>query len=150
MHSPAFDDARTTADRYRPLLLLSAVYDGLIGLAFLFLAGPLFHILGIEPAADPVYIQLAAGLIAIIGLGFFLAWRDPLVNGDLVLLGAVFKAFYILLALSAYVRGAAPHPVFLVFAVADILFLAAFVRFLRETGAARSALAAWVAGQTPS
>ena len=150
MHLPAFDEARTTANRYRPVLLLCAVYDGLIGLAFLFLAGPLFRIFGIEPAADPVYIQLAAGLIAIMGLGFFLAWRDPLVNGDLVLLGAVFKAFYILLALFAFVRGAVPHPVFLLFAVVDIVFLVVFVRFLRETGAARSALSAWVAGQTPS
>lgn len=100
---------------------------------FLFLAEPIFSALGIENAADPVYVQLAAGLIAIVGLGFFLAWRAPLRNRDLVLLGAVFKAFYILLAVYALVRGEVPHPVFLAFAAVDVAFLVVFVRFLQDT-----------------
>jgi hypothetical protein len=135
MQSPRIDDARTLASQTRPVLLLCAVYDGLLGLAFLFFAEPIFLFLGIENAADPIYIHLAAGLIAIMGLGFFLAWRDPLRNRDLVLLGAVFKAFYILLAAYALVRGEVPHPVFLIFAAIDIMFLIVFMRFLQGTAA---------------
>ena len=150
MRSPRFDYARLLANRVRPALLIGAVYDGLIGLAFLFLAEPIFRALGIVGPADPVYVQLAAGLIAIMGLGFFLAWRDPLLNRGLVLLGAVFKGFYIVLAGYALIRGDVPHPVFLVFAVVDVLFLIVFARFLLNTGAERAALAARVAGQSES
>jgi hypothetical protein len=147
MHSPALDDARATANRYRPVLLLCAVYDGLIGLAFLFLPGPLFRLLGIEPAADPVYVQLAAGLIALMGLAFYLAWRNPVLNRDIVLLGVAFKAFYILLAAYALARGEVPHPVFLVFAGVDVLFLIVFVRLWQGSAAAHAAVAARLAGE---
>ena len=147
MHSPRIDDAGTLVRQTRPVLLLCAVYDGLLGLAFLFFAAPIFRVLGVESTADPLYVQLAAGLIAIMGLGFFLAWRDPVRNRDLVLLGAVIKAFYILLAAYALVRGEVPHPVFLIFAAIDVLFLIVFVRFLQGTGAAHAAVGASIAGE---
>ena len=145
MPTPRID--QTPTNSVRPALLLSAVYDGVIGLAFLLFADPIFRALGIERAADLVYVQLAAGLIAILGLGFFLAWREPVLNRDLVLLGAVFKAFYILLAAYALVRGEVPHPVFLVFAAVDVLFLVVFARFLQGSAAAHAAVAAWIAGE---
>ena len=145
MPTPRID--QTLTNSVRPALLLSAVYDGVIGLAFLLFADPIFRALGIENAADPVYVQLAAGLIAILGLGFFLAWREPVLNRDLVLLGAVFKAFYIALAAYALVRGEVPHPVFLVFAAVDVLFLVVFARFLQGSAAAHAAVAAWIAGE---
>jgi hypothetical protein len=147
MHSPRIDDAGPLVSQTRPVLLLCAIYDGLLGLAFLFFAEPIFRVLGIESTADPIYAQLAAGLIAIMGLGFFLAWRDPLRNRDLVLLGAVFKAFYILLAAYALIRGEVPHPVFLVFAAIDILFLIVFVRFLQGSTAVQAAGAASIVGE---
>ena len=147
MHSPQIDDAGPLVSQTRPVLLLCAAYDGLIGLAFLFFAEPIFRALGMENAADPVYVQLAAGLIAIMGLGFFLAWRDPLLNRDLVMLGTVFKAFYILLAAYALVRGEVPHAVFLVFAAIDVVFLIVFARFLQGSAAAHAAVAACLAGE---
>lgn len=150
MQSPPIEAARGAVERYRPALLVAALYDGLLGLAFLFFAGPVFAWLGIAPAADPVYVQLAAGLIAIMGLGFYFAWREPLLNSDIVLLGAVFKAFYILLAIYAQIQGHVPHAVFLVFAVIDAVFFLVFWLFLRETSAARNALAALVAGRAAS
>jgi len=150
MQPPAIEPARAAANRYRPAFLLSALYDGIAGLAFLFFFGPLFRALGVEGAADPVYIQLAAGLIAIMGLGFYLIWRNPLVNGDLVLLGAVFKAFYILLAVGAQLRGEVPHAVFLLFAGVDVIFLIVLLLFLRDTRPARAVLAGWVAGEPTS
>ena len=136
------------SERYRPVLLAAALYDGLLGLAFLFFAGPIFQALGAAFTADPLYAQLAAGLIAIMGLGFYLAWREPLLNGDIVLLGVVFKAFYVLLAISAQLRGETPHGLFLLFAAIDVVFLVLFLLFLRETSAARAALASAAARQS--
>ena len=150
MQSQAIENGRAAANRYRPALLLSAIYDGLLGLAFLFFSGQFLRALDVETTADPVYVQLAAGLIAIMGLGFYLAWRNPLINADLVLLGAVFKAFYILLAVWAQFRGEIPHPIFLLFAVIDVFFFVILLLFLRDTRAARSALAGWVVGEPTS
>ena len=150
MQSLAIENARAAANRYRPVLLLSAIYDGLLGLAFLFFSEQFFRALGVETTADPVYVQLAAGLIAIMGLGFYLAWRNPLVNWDLVLLGTVFKAFYILLAVWAQFRGELPHPLFLLFALIDVFFFVILLLFLRDTRAARSALAGSVTGEPMS
>jgi hypothetical protein len=131
-------------------LLIAAVYDGLLGLLFLFFAAPLFRALGIESAADPVYIQLAAGLIAIMGFGFYLAWRDPLLNGDIILMGAVFKVFYIVLAVITQIQGQIPHPLFLVFAAADVVFLIVFIAFLRDVSAVRGVLNRFMAGSAPT
>ena len=150
MRSQAIENGRAAANRYRPALLLSAIYDGLLGLAFLFFSGQFLRALDVETTADPVYVQLAAGLIAIMGLGFYLAWRNPLINADLVLLGAVFKAFYILLAVWAQFRGEIPHPIFLLFAVIDVFFFVILLLFLRDTRPARAALAGYVAGEPTS
>jgi hypothetical protein len=147
MQLPAIEAARTTIDRYRPVFLLAALYDGLLGLAFLFFWEPIFRMLGIESTADPVYVQLAAGLIAIMGLGFYFVWREPLINSDIVLLGVVFKAFYIVLAIYAQIRGEVPHAVFVLFAAIDAAFFLAFVLFLRDTSAARAALSRLTAGR---
>jgi hypothetical protein len=140
MQSPATDNGSKVPERYRLALVVTAIYDGLLGLAFLFLSGPIFRMLGVAVTAEPVYVQLAAGLIAILGLGFFLAWREPLIDRDIVLLGTVFKAFYILLAISAQIRGQLPHWMFLLFAGIDAVFLIIFLSYLRDTRAARSAL----------
>ena len=150
MQSPVIEIARAAANRYRPALLLSAIYDGLLGLAFLFFSEQFFRALGVETTADPVYVQLAAGLIAIMGLGFYLAWRNPLVNWDLVLVGAVFKAFYILLAVWAWLRGEVPHAVFLLFAGVDVIFLIVLLLFLLDTRPARAVLAGYAAGEPTS
>ena len=48
MQSPAIEAARIAVNRYRVVLLLAALYEGLLGLAFLFFSGPIFRVLGIE------------------------------------------------------------------------------------------------------
>jgi hypothetical protein len=148
MPSPAIEAARLALDRYRLPLLLTAIYDGLLGLVFLFFSDPIFRSLGVEPPANPVYVQLAAGLIAIMGLGFYLAWRAPLVNTDLVLVGTVFKAFYVVLAIYAQIRGQIPHGLFLLFAAIDAAFLLIFLSYLRDASAVRAALENLVSGRT--
>jgi hypothetical protein len=120
----------------------------LLGLAVLFFFGPIFRQLGITSTADAVCVQLAAGLIAIMGLGFAFVWREPLINRDIAVLGAVFKAFYILLAIAAQLRGELPHPVFLLFAGIDAVVLIIILFFLQDTRAAAAAPRALGAGRT--
>jgi hypothetical protein len=140
MRSSAIEAARGAAARYRPVLLAGAVYDGVLGILFLFFHDRVFGALGVQPGTDPIYVEFAAGLIAVMGFGFFLAWRDPLLAGGLVLYGAAGKAFYVLLALSALLRDQVPHPFFLVLAAIDAAFFVLFLGFLRATKPARDAL----------
>ena len=147
-HGPRTDRTYTGGgDGGYHLVLLAENIEGWNNLLYLcseaFLTG-----FSYKPRMDRESLEKhSAGLIAIMGLGFFLAWRDPLRNRDLVLLGAVFKAFYILLAAYALVRGEVPHLVFLIFAAIDVLFLIVFVRFLQGTGAAHAAVGASIAGE---
>jgi hypothetical protein len=147
MQSPAPESPIAAIRRYRLLLLAAALYDGILGLVFLFFGGSVLAQLDVPAPENPVYIQLAAGLIAIFGLGFYLASRHPLLNVDIVRLGVVFKVFYIVLALLALVQGTLPHPLFLLFAAVDTLFLALFLIFLLNIAPKRAELERVVSGK---
>jgi hypothetical protein len=112
---------------------------------FLVFSGPIFRALGIGFTTDPVHVQLASGLTALMGPGFCFTWREPLLNGDIVRMGAVGKVFYVLLAIITQIRGGVPHGLFLHFAA---MFFVVFLRFLWETRAARAAITRMVAART--
>ncbi len=126
--SPA---APAAATPFRSFFLLAALYDGVLGLAFLVAFGPLYAALGAAPPADPVYLRLIAAFVAVQGLGYWFVARAPRRNVDLVKVGAVYKAAYIVVALLARAEGDLPHAVFAGFAAADAFFLAGFLLFLR-------------------
>ncbi|HEU5433658.1 MAG TPA: hypothetical protein VFU81_18465, partial [Thermomicrobiales bacterium] len=52
-------------EAYRWLLLAAAVYDGALGLVFLFFHRPLLAWLAVPAPENPIYLQLAAGCIAL-------------------------------------------------------------------------------------
>ncbi len=116
----------------RATLLIGAIYDGILGILFLVAATPLMDLLGIPMPPNPIYMQLAAGLIAIMGLLQFYAWRDLERNADIIRVLIAFKAFFILLAGWAQLQGELPHPIFGVFALIDVAFLVAFLMYMRK------------------
>lgn len=116
---------------FRWLFLLAALYDGVLGVAFLLFSGPIYTALGAPPPADPVYLRLIAAFVAVQGLGYAFVWRNLLRNLDLVRVGVVYKAIYISVVLLAVAEGDFPHVAFVWFAAGDALFLVAFLRYLR-------------------
>ena len=120
----------------RSALLIGAIYDGLLGLVFLLAARPVMEALGVPMPDNPIYLQLAAGLIAIMGLLQFYAWRDLERNADIIRVLIAFKGFFVLLAGWSYFNGNLPSPVFGVFALIDIAFLIAFLFYLGKYGVA--------------
>ena len=120
----------------RPLFLLAALYDGVLGAAFLFFLGPIFAALGAAPPDDPVYARLIAAFVFVQGLGYVYVALAPRRNVDLVKVGAVYKAAYIVVALLALGEGDLPHGLFAWLAAVDLLFLAGFLWFLAAAGRA--------------
>lgn len=116
---------------WRTFFLIAALYDIILGIVFFFAYGPLFEMLGIAVPNNTSYIHLTAGFVFVQGVGYWLVYRDPAANLGIVRLGIVYKAVFAGLAFYYLAIGQLLHPVFLVFAVADLAFLVGFWLFLR-------------------
>jgi hypothetical protein len=128
--APLEATARDALARWGWLFWLVGVYDFGLGIAFLLFYEPLFEALDIAKPETGAYVHLAAALIAIQGVGYFLVARRPRRNVDLVLIGVLYKLAYSGLALYYWLIDEAPHEIFLWFGLVDALILTAFVAFL--------------------
>lgn len=118
--------------RDRALFVGAALYDIALGLAFFFLYGPIFALLGITLPPNTSYIHITAAFVFVQGLGYAFVARDIARNHDLVRLGAIYKAVYVAVAVYETVIGQLVSAVFLWFAVFDLAFLILFIDFLRR------------------
>ena len=123
-----------TGDGIRLAFLIGAIYDGVLGLIFLLAPRAIMTVLGIPFPENAIYLQLAAGLIALMGLLHYFVWRDRVSNADIITVLVVFKVFYVLLTILSASQGRLPHPLFGVFAVIDLLFFLVFLGALRAVG----------------
>jgi hypothetical protein len=134
---------------WRAVFLVAALYDLLLGAAFVVFGEQLLSAIGMELPPHVAYIQLAAVFIFVQGLSYALVYRDPLANLGIVRVGVAYKVAYAGLALWYLVIGLLPSVFFLPWAAIDVAFLVGFVLFLREarrgapsTGAPSSGAAA--------
>jgi hypothetical protein len=108
---------------YRVLFGVAAVYDILLGIIFLFFRPRAFATLGLSDQLPPVngYLALLGAFVLVIGVAYALIARGDLQrNGDLILVGALYKLAY---ASTAFYYWGVPHIVFsAVFGVADAVF----------------------------
>ena len=117
---------------WRTFFLVAAIYDIVLGVAFFVLYEPLFSALGIELPNNTSYIHLTAAFVFTQGLGYWFVYQDAPANLGIVKLGIVYKAIFSGLTFYYLAIGELLHPVFIVFGVADLLFLAGFWLFLRQ------------------
>src|SRR6266566_6199096 len=76
-------DKAMNSDWRKGLFYISALYDGLLGLAFLCCWSRLFDYFHVTPPNHPGYVQFPALLLIIFGLLFLKIARDPEANRDL-------------------------------------------------------------------
>ena len=126
---------------WRAFFLVAALYDLLLGAAFVAFGEQLLSAIGMELPPHVAYIQLAAVFIFVQGLSYALVYRDPLSNLGIVRVGVAYKAAYAGLALWYLVIGLLPSVFFLPWAAIDVIFLVGFVAFLREARRGGSARA---------
>lgn len=124
--------AEATSSGWRTFFLAAALYDIVLGVAFFLLYGPLFSALGIELPNNTSYIHLTAAFVFVQGLGYWFVYQEPASNRGIVKLGIVYKAVFAGLGFYYLAIGQLLHPVFLVFAIADLAFLVGFWLFLRD------------------
>ena len=130
---------RSVSSGWRTFFLVAALYDIILGAAFLVASEPILTAIGMTLPPHIAYIQLAAVFVVVQGLGYWLVYRDPLANLGIVRMGVAYKAAYSGLALYYLANAQLPSVFFIPWAVIDLLFLIGFVMFLRAASRAQHA-----------
>jgi hypothetical protein len=107
------------------LFYLAAIYDGALGLAFLFFPRTLLERFNVPPP-HPGYIQFPAALLIVFALMFLAIARDPQRNRNLILYGILLKLAYSGVVLRYWLVEQIPF-IWKPFAIADLLFAALFL-----------------------
>ncbi len=130
---------RPASSGWRTFFLMAALYDLILGAAFLVAPEPILTAIGMTLPPHIAYIQLGAVFVVVQGLGYWLVFRDPLANLGIVRMGVAYKAAYSGLTLYYLVIGQLPSVFFIPWAAFDLLFLIGFVMFLGAASRARHA-----------
>ena len=76
------------------LFIVAALYDGVLGAAFLFASGALFDWFGVTPPNHPGYVQFPAALLIVFAVMFMAIAVNPVRNRNLIPYGILLKMSY--------------------------------------------------------
>ncbi len=113
-------------DWRKPLFLIAAIYDGLIGLIFLFFWRVLFDRMHITPPNHAGYVQFSALLLVIFSWMFLRIARNPDANRTLIDFGIALKVAYSGIVFFYQLSTGVPA-MWVWFAWFDVIFLILFV-----------------------
>ena len=108
------------------LFWVAAVYDGVLGLLFLFQPGWAFQTFDVTPPNHVGYVQFPAALLIIFGIMFAAIARDPHGNRNLIVYGILLKVSYSGLVLFHWATTDLPY-MWKPFCLCDLLFLGLFI-----------------------
>jgi hypothetical protein len=97
----------------RYLFLLASLYNLAIGCAVLLAYRQIFERMygpSLTPIIHEGYIQFAAAMVAIFGVGFFFVAVDPVRNKDLIKLGVVYHLAPVFVVMNQLTHVAAQQP----------------------------------------
>lgn len=106
--------------------LIAALYDGLLGLAFLVAPVALFGLFQVTPPNHIGYVQFPALLLVLFAWMFLRIARDPVFNRNLIPYGIGLKVSFCAVVFGHWVMKGIPA-MWKPFAVADLVFLVLFV-----------------------
>ena len=104
----------------------AALYDGVIGAAFLIFPLALYHHFEVPPPNHWGYVEFSAALLIVFALLFYNVARDPRRNRNLIPYGVLLKVAYCGVVLRYWVAEGIPD-LWKPFAIADAVFAAVFV-----------------------
>jgi len=110
--------------------LIAALYDGLLGLAFLVAPVALFELFQVTPPNHIGYVQFPALLLVLFAWMFLRIARDPVFNRNLIPYGIGLKVSFCAVVFGHWVMKGIPA-MWKPFAVADLVFLVLFVAAAR-------------------
>ena len=108
------------------MFYLAAVYDGVLGLAFLFAASSVFAWYNVTPPNHFGYVQFPAALLIVFGLMFVAVARKPQINRNLIPYGLLLKIAYCGVVFYYWFTAGIPG-MWKPFAIADLAFIVLFV-----------------------
>ena len=107
------------------LFWIAALYDGVLGLVFLFAPGLPFRLFEPTPPNHVGYVQFPAALLITFGVMFAAIARDPVGNRNLILYGILLKISYCGVVFFHWFSTGVPW-MWQPFAILDLLFLVLF------------------------
>jgi len=110
----------------KAIFLISAWYDILLGIIFGLFFKPIYQSFGVELPNHAGYIQLSALYIFVFGIGFYLIYKNPVQNREIIILGILMKLAFFVVAIGHLVLDTIPS-IHIPFAILDILFVLLFV-----------------------
>jgi hypothetical protein len=109
-----------------PFFYISALYDGVLGVAFLFAAPALFDWFGVTPPNHFGYVHFPGALLITFALLFLAVARNPVANRNLIPYGIMLKVSYSGVVFYHWISAGIPG-MWKPFAWADLVFLALFI-----------------------
>lgn len=110
---------------YRGVFAVAAIYDIILGIAFMFFHKGVFKMLAISEKAEGSgpYLALIGAFLFALGIGYaYVTFKNLDENKGLILIGSFFKFAYFITALWYYAIDQLPHISFLaVFGVIDLI-----------------------------
>ena len=114
------------------LFYVAALYDGVLGLAFLFFGPGIFQWFDVTPPNHFGYVQFPGALLIVFALMFIAVGRDPVRNRNLIPYGILLKVSYCGVAFYYWFLYGLPG-MWKPFAIIDLLFLIFFGWALSST-----------------
>lgn len=108
------------------LFVIAALYDGILGLLFLFFPGLAFEMFEVVPPNHFGYVQFPAILLLIFSAMFYRVSQDPIANRFIMLYGVALKAGYSGVVFYYLLTTGVPA-MWVPWAWADLLFLVLFL-----------------------
>lgn len=107
------------------LFYVAALFDGALGVAFLFAAPAVFELVRLPPLDNYGYVHFAAALLIVFALMFLAVARNPVANRGLVVYGMLLKLSYCSLVFYHWSAGGISD-IWKPFAFVDLAFLVLF------------------------
>jgi len=108
-----------------PLFITAAIYDGVLGLAFLFAGEAVFQWFGVTPPNHPGYVQFPGALLIVFAVMFGSIARGPARNRNLIPYGILLKVSYCGVVLFHWLTAGIPG-MWKPFCIFDFVFLFLF------------------------
>lgn len=107
------------------LFIVAAVYEGLLGVAFLFGSGALFQWFGVTPPNHLGYVQFPAALLIVFAIMFMSIAMNPVRNRNFIPYGILLKVSYCGVVSFHWLTAGLPG-MWKPFCILDLVFLIAF------------------------
>ena len=124
----------------KPFFLIAALYDGVLGIAFILAPASIFAMFAVEPPNHMAYVQVPALLLILFAIMFYRIAVDPLRNRDLILYGCGLKVSYCSVAFWYELTTGVPS-MWMPWAWIDLIFLVLFIISWKSLGKQSAAAA---------